>query len=223
MRFRAEFDPGTRLRAIESRLRNPTTLAAAIGALAVRQVQRRFRAQGSPAGSWSERRVPNVAGILADLNAGRRPPARRFDSRPALYDRGDLAKSIAFRVVAPGMVEIGSALPYAGKHQAGGRGFVPVTEQTKAALAKWLDSLDREPGRLEAAAARKGKNPDAAKVSRAGGRASLARRALVSFLRPGITAYRPLVPARPFLVFGPTELREIEAEVRRALLRKGAP
>jgi phage gpG-like protein len=127
------------------RLRDKDALLDAVGALLVRTSQRAFAEQRLGDVIWPERYeggpepFVNVAGLIADFNAGKtKPPNRRFDRRPALFDTGGLARSVSYRRVGADTVEAGSTEPHAGIHQQGGETTQPVTAETKSRLWKWL-------------------------------------------------------------------------------------
>jgi phage gpG-like protein len=120
-------------------MNDPKALLTLVGAFFKARAQRAFVEQRRGRAKWQARRVPNVAGVLADLVAGRTPPQRRFEPRPALIDTSALRRSIAFRVLRRDTVEIGSALPYADLMQRGGTSLSPViTEDLQQRLWKWL-------------------------------------------------------------------------------------
>lgn len=135
-----EFEKGDKLERIEKHLDRPDVALTQIGALMVAESQRAFREQKFGDKVWQPRRVPNLFGIIADFAAGKRePPARRFESRPALQDTGRLLQSIAWRLVNTTTVEVGSTLPYAGTLHTGGEvESEPITEQVRTLLNAWL-------------------------------------------------------------------------------------
>lgn len=122
----------------------PRALLDAVGQVAVSYFMLAFERQGLGDKSWPERypsqqppRV-NVAGVLADLNAGRTVPERRRDPRPVLMDTGRLRNSFAHRVLDDSTVEAGTTVEYATAHHLGLTTTQPVTKQAKAGLAKLL-------------------------------------------------------------------------------------
>jgi phage gpG-like protein len=122
---------------VRARAANPAPLLKAFGALLLKRSLDSFRAQGFFGFPWRPRRVPNVAGIVADLNAGRTPPKRRFEPRPALVDTGKLRQSLAVRVVTDA-VEVGTVLPYAALQQAGGKTTIQLKPEARGSLANLL-------------------------------------------------------------------------------------
>lgn len=84
----------------------------------------------------------NIAGTLADFNAGRSSPKpNRFQDRPALFDegyRGGLVGSLSSEVVSDTAVEWGTTKPYAALHQTGGQSTQPVTQGAKERISAWL-------------------------------------------------------------------------------------
>jgi phage gpG-like protein len=110
----------------------------AAGKLMVNRSQRAFADQGRPAGSWPERGVPNVYGIVQDLKRGGRPKLRRFRARPAGVDTNTLSRSITYSVRGNTRIAIGSALTYAQRVQEGGASSMSVPRSIKAPLYKFL-------------------------------------------------------------------------------------
>ncbi len=141
-----EFERGAKIERWERKLENPTDALKQIGALMVAESQRAFKLQRFGREKWKERSTPNVFGIIADFHAGKKkPPARRFESRPALRDTGALARSIAFKLAGAKVVEVGSVLPYAGTlHHGGEVESKPITETVQTALWKWLKGPGKE-------------------------------------------------------------------------------
>lgn len=86
----------------------------------------------------------NVAGAIQDLLEGSRVKERRWDDRPALKDRGILARSFnsmskALSYPNAYTVAIGTTLPYAAVHQWGGESEPKVlTRDFKVKLAAFL-------------------------------------------------------------------------------------
>ncbi len=144
MAGRATFDEGEKARRMRKALENPEKALKQIGALMVAESQASFSRQQHGGKKWRERAPVNVFGILADLSAGKTPPARRFEQRPALRDTGRLASSIAFQVRSP-IVEVGSKLPYASIHQFGGQTTsAPITGEVRRKLWTWLQKQGKD-------------------------------------------------------------------------------
>lgn len=135
----AEFTEGSKLEVATKLTRKvPVSALNAIGAYLVSQSQAAFRSQSFNGERWQERLVPNVPGIVRDLNRGGVPAARRFQARPALVDTGTLRKSINFSA-QPNAVVVGSTLAYAAVHHRGGTTEpVELTAQGRKALARFL-------------------------------------------------------------------------------------
>ena len=141
----AEFEEGSKLRGLADALGGKRTkqILTAIGAYLTARSQAAFKDQSFGGVAWPERHVPNIAGIVSDLNAGAtNPKRRRFVPRPALVDTGALRRSISWQVQGSSVV-VGTALPYASVHQVGGvTKPIPLTFQGKVGL---IDLLHRKP------------------------------------------------------------------------------
>ncbi len=137
---RVTFEKGAKVARIEDNLDNPTRALKQIGALMVAESQAAFRDQSFGGKRWKARASVNIFGVISDFHQGRRaPPQRRFQDRPALRDTGRLAASISFRLIGSKAVEVGSNLPYAGLHNAGGETeSKPITEDVRRGLNTWL-------------------------------------------------------------------------------------
>jgi phage gpG-like protein len=130
---------------MERRLASPESLLKRWGALMVRESSRAFAEQSFDGQAWSPRYpnrgepVVNIAGILSDFARGKNPPARRFQSAPALVDTNDLRRSLTYEVSAKqGWVDVGSWQPYASTHQEGGTTTQAVTDTARRNLAAFL-------------------------------------------------------------------------------------
>lgn len=143
---RAQFEPGAKVQRIEANLDRPNAALKQIGALMVSESQRAFKAQTFGKDAWQARAPVNVYGIIADFAEGKKkPPERRFQTRPALRDTGRLAASIAFQVIGSDTVEVGTNLEYASVHQAGGRiESKKITPAVRKALWSWLKKQSKE-------------------------------------------------------------------------------
>lgn len=135
----SDFEKGAKVERWERNLDRPEAALRQVGTLMVAESQQAFRDQKFGDEEWDARSSVNVFGIIADFHAGRKPPDRRFERRPALRDTGRLAQSIAHRMVSKDVVEVGSNLPYAGVHNVGGQvTSMPITDQVRDLLARWL-------------------------------------------------------------------------------------
>ena len=143
---RAQFEPGAKVERIEANLNRPEAALKQIGAMMVSESQRAFKAQKFGKDAWQGRAPVNVYGIIADFAEGKKkPPDRRFQTRPALRDTGRLAASIAFQVIGSDTVEVGTNLEYASVHQAGGRiESKKITPTVRKALWAWLKKQSKE-------------------------------------------------------------------------------
>lgn len=142
---RVTFKPGAKIERIEKNLDSPARALKQIGVLMVAESQAAFKEQALGSKKWEPRAPVNIFGIIADFHAGRRkPPARRFETRPALRDTGRLANSIAFEVQGD-TVEVGTNLDYAKVHQEGGEvESMPLTGAVRRALWRWLKKQNTE-------------------------------------------------------------------------------
>jgi len=147
-------DIGRKLRAL-SGAADATPLLSKIGALMVIRTQRGFEEQRRGTSKWKERGVPNIMGILDDLDRGRDIPGRRFESRPALIDTGQLRNSMSFEVMGPRTVEFGSNKRGSGILHKGGTVEKEITDDMKQRLAELLGS-----GRRKQAIKRQRIHPD---------------------------------------------------------------
>ena len=140
---RAGFDEGDKMRRFGRNLDNPQAALKQIGALMVAESQRAFKTQRFGKKEWEPRAPINIYGIIADFHAGKKkPPARRFESRPALIDTGGLLKSLAFSVVSSRTVEVGVSAEYrkiaSTLHGGGKIESKPITQTVRDALGEWL-------------------------------------------------------------------------------------
>jgi len=142
---RVTFKKGAKVERIEKNLADPHAALKKIGILMVAESQRAFKTQQFGRGKWEQRAPVNVFGIIADFHMGRtKPPARRFDRRPALRDTGRLASSIAYQVTG-NVVEVGTNLDYAAVHQTGGETeSEPITGAVRRGLWRWLKKESTE-------------------------------------------------------------------------------
>ena len=141
----AAFDEGDKFRRIVARLKYPESALKGIGAMMVSESLSAFKNQKFGDKEWRPRAPINVYGIIGDFHGGaRKPKQRRFQTRPALVDTGRLRKSIAFKIPTSNSVEVGSNVPYAGKHQKGGKTeSLPISEKVQTALNRWLKRQDK--------------------------------------------------------------------------------
>ena len=142
---RAHFRKGGKIARIEKKLTSPEVALKQIGALMVAESQRAFKEQQFGAKRWDARAPINVYGIISDFSEGKsKPPARRFEPRPALRDTGRLAASIAFKVTGMA-VEVGTNVEYAQVHQSGGEvESKPITETVQRLLWAWLKKQSKQ-------------------------------------------------------------------------------
>lgn len=132
-------------------LENPGKLLKQIGYILLEDSQRSFEDQRFGEIKWPPRYPKqsspkvNIAGIVQDFTMGRtKPPARRFQDRPAGIDTGILRRSLQSGARAVGVsgytVTVGSTIPWAGKFHSGGVSRQKITSGVKTLLAKFLRS-----------------------------------------------------------------------------------
>lgn len=149
-------DWGSRFLAFKDAVKKPLRALNQMGAILKGRTKAGFQDQGRPAGSWPERAVPNVPGILQDHHEGAdAPKSRRFDPRPALIDRGLMRDGVNHQVIGGTRLEVGMSGPaqeYVDKHQFGDpeNETLPNTPEFKEWLWRWLQTSEGEPwkGRL---------------------------------------------------------------------------
>ena len=183
-----------RVRVLYERCRNPDFALHAAGTLLAARARRSFDEQGHRgAKQWPARSVPNVLGILSDLEAGKIPDPKRYEPRPALVDSGALKASIRYQVRGNG-VTLTANRPYASTHEKGGIVVKPITREALKGLAALL----RQSPEL---------------------RLSLGW--LFTWARRGRPISK-LIPARPFLEPSTRDMAEAAGAVRRAILAGGS-
>lgn len=142
---RVTFEQGAKLRRVDKKLTDPSKALKQIGVTMVAESQASFKEQRFGRKAWRGRSPVNVFGIISDFAQGRRePPARRFETRPALRDTGRLANSIAFAVKGK-VVEVGTTVPYASLHNFGGVSkSEKITLTVQQRIGKWLRKQSEE-------------------------------------------------------------------------------
>lgn len=137
------------IQVLVDQLSDTRELLDAIGVLLLARAQQAFRQQRRGRQVWPPRMVPNVPGIVRDLNAGGFPKSRRFEPRPAVVDTGLLRNSIVSEVAADGKsVTVGTTVHYAATQNEGGESDVTLTSTGRRQLTTWLrrDASARELG-----------------------------------------------------------------------------
>ncbi len=114
-------------------LRDPERVLHLIGVYMVSATRRAFDEQRSPVGAPWLRRYPrqvdyklNIAGALGDLAEGPRIKGRRYDSRPAGIDTGDMRGRVTYEVRGNELM-VGSNVPYARRFHEGGDSHIHLT------------------------------------------------------------------------------------------------
>lgn len=221
----ADFNPGRRLEALAENLRDPRRFLVRAGLILAERARHAFdigvQARGGYA--WPARAVPNVIGILDDLAHDRKPPARRWDPRPAGVDTGLLRGSLnaqAVHLVSGDTVEVGTNAAGAGMIQHGGEVDVEVDDALKTKIKAHLDgakrsaksastkarklrALDYEPGMKKAAETAEGK------ALAATARAGDLENALRWLTAPAVKGFTAKVPARPYLAITDEDIADI--------------
>jgi len=109
-----------------------------VGALLVSKFQSSWRKRQSPSGeSWPARMVPNVPGIVADLNKGGDPKGRRFEEGQPLVDTGRLRGSLTWEVRGR-VLSVGTSVSYAALHNEGGETTHTLNATGRRQLTLWL-------------------------------------------------------------------------------------
>lgn len=181
-----------------------------MGAYVVSQAERAFSDQHRGAAQWPERGVPNVAGILSDLEKGPNVKARRFDPRPAGVDTGRLRRfsmSDNYGQTAKGF-EVFTTVPYAEKFQEGGVTEIEVTREMADNLALAMRKARRTAKKAKRGPVMSFNEKAASKAVDAGHLASLGW--IFTFAKRG-QKVRIEQPARPFLT--------VERDDEKALVR----
>lgn len=167
-----------------------------VGRYMVGRLKSAFNEQRRGNRSWQARSVPNRAGIIRDLAAGRMIANRRYESRPAGIDTGSLKRSVTYQVERNAVL-FGSELPYAQRFHDGGSETLPITPAMKKRISAMLRNAGND-RRL--------------------------RTALGPLLRR--SEWDVKTPPRPLFTVTPAERREIEVLVQRetdaALAREGS-
>lgn len=133
---------------LRARVKDTATLGRIIGRILESQSQRAFLEQRLGDLQWPERYPSqddpfvNVAALVNWTNSGGTVLPRFFDRRPALMGEGTLSKSIAARTSGK-VVEVGSALSYAGLHQWGGSSSQPITQGAKKTIGAFIGEEEK--------------------------------------------------------------------------------
>jgi hypothetical protein len=141
---------------------NPEPILKQIGIVLLAQAQKAFRDQRLGDIIWPARyggRPPhaNIAGIIADFRAGKaKPPARRFQDRPAGIDTGQTLRSLtAARAITTmqNTVQVQTNTIGGRSMQEGSESVQLITKQVKKMLAEWMRHsrrrVKREKGRSQ--------------------------------------------------------------------------
>ncbi len=136
---------GIMISGLRGRLQNPEPFMDGVGKILIAGAQKSFREQKFGATIWPKRypdqEAPklNIAGALADANAGKSSPkANRFNDTPAGVDTQELKNSLAYRRVGKDAIVFGSPKNYATRVQAGGITIQRITETARKTIIAWL-------------------------------------------------------------------------------------
>jgi len=185
---------------------NDPAVTNAIGRHLVTKCRGAFTAQRRGPVIWPERHVPNVAGILHDLNTGSSIDPKRWSPRPAGVDTGALKASITFRTTKNQII-LTSNVPYAGDFEEGGERTIQITQMAMTNLGKLLQSGKRNKA--------KGLHLDKrTREGKAQDRISKLAWIMGKGKRDGSVKLK--VPPRPFLTIEDEDLDEIAEIVKRA-------
>lgn len=195
--------------------RNPDRILRQIGVVMLAGSQRAFREQRFGAVVWPKRypnqpesETLNIAGAVEDLKSGPRLKSRRYDSRPAGRDTGDLMGRLTAQVRG-GLLEVGSDVPYATRFHAGGESRITITNQIKYNLAALLRSKRRGAKRRARAAGGVGLGPRGGLSAAA---RTLEEKRLGFLFHVGELVTKS--PARPFAGISQEMTGDIEATIR---------
>lgn len=112
-----------------------------IGGLLTSEAQMAFRNQGWRGGTaWPPRQIPNVAGIVRDLERGGQPKRRRFQDVETLVDTGRLRGSFNHRIDLEALtVTVSTEVPYASTMHEGGKSgpFLGAAKGSKIRAPLW--------------------------------------------------------------------------------------
>lgn len=114
-----------------------TQVLTKIGELLVFAAQSAIYEQRRGAVAFPPRRVPNVLGVLSDLEAGRPVHPSRLTPRKALYATGRLYNSFGWRIVGR-RVTTTSTAPYVKQAEEGGTATVTITPRLRASVRGFL-------------------------------------------------------------------------------------
>ena len=130
------------------RIRDPDDATDALAAWGERTAKRNLREQRSAAGPFPERMVPNVPGIISDVNKGGMPKKRRWDPRPVPFDTGLLWDSVKGVTLGPRKAQVGvvgAAAEYATvQHEGGESESEALTQVGLDTLNKFLQKSQRK-------------------------------------------------------------------------------
>lgn len=186
----SEVSLGSNLNEFAGRARNPVPFLKRVGAMMKGRVKGTFTTQGRDGINWKPRGVPNVIGIIKDMEAGRKSiPKRRFEARPAGIDTRLLSRSINYAVEGTSAVAIGSVVSYATKVQEGGPTTVRVSSMARNNLRGLVEK------------ARK-------KIAKGGGTTQDQMLAQLGWLLFR-SQVKKNVPARPFVFFSDKDRRDV--------------
>lgn len=146
----ATLESGSRLRVISKAAVDWRPALKEIGIGMLFSATEAFKKMRRGRHKWPPRGVPNVMGVLSDLERGADPPKRRFDKTDAKKkvgrDTGALLASLSpSKLSSPTAttIEVGTRLPYASKFALGHRSSKAVSGLMKDRLADFLQTNPR--------------------------------------------------------------------------------
>lgn len=136
-------DEGDAVRELRQRLAEPRPVLEQLGQAVAESARRAFSSGGLPGAAWPSVMVPNVPGVVSDLNAGMPPrPARFLAGARPLVGSGRLAESISVQATGD-QVDVEARADYAALHQEGGQAQVALDATGQRTLRSWWGRLSR--------------------------------------------------------------------------------
>ena len=135
---------------LKKRIKDPSAIVTKIGFLLAARAQQAFRDQKLGDLTWPARYPGlkpfiHIAGALEDFKSVSKVKANRFVKRPALRQTNTLFNSLtpgpkSVKSLGRNVIEVGTTIPYAGIHQAGGVSSQKITGGVRKNMSKFLRS-----------------------------------------------------------------------------------